>query len=763
MSVGTEPTWQVRPNTGSEGAILVWLDALASGRCPPKTFLRAIEEHFQGNRDGNWEVLSLLDQYYRLGKIDAEVFRTIKSSLQAAALGTGAAETADHTPSAASRSVTAPVAAPRGAAPRDTAPAPRDAAPLAPREAALRESALREAAPREAALRESALRESALREAALRESALRESAPREAALRESALRESALRDLAPREPAPRQAPPAAARPARREVAVGDVLRGRYRVRRVLGDGGMGTVFEASDEYRLDQPANGQRVAIKVLHAANSNREQALAELQLEFQNLQSLSHPNIVRVHEFDRDGDVAFFTMELLTGALLSRVLSARNSIALPRPQALAIIRDVGAALAYAHGRGVVHGDVNPQNIFITNEGELRVLDFGAASKLAPVATPGYASCQVLEGQRPDARDDLFAFACVVYVLLTGHHPFPMRSAIQARSQRLKPARPAELTHAQWKVLREGLRWDRNDRPADIQEWLDRFDLRAAAPRTPPLPALLKTPPQRPRRTMRTVAALVMLALLAAAGYWAATNRDAFDRGVTALNTQLQAALAGATALVKNDNPPAPAPPDAAELPPATPADITPMPEAAQTPPAAHAPAHAPTAAHTPAALAQPAAHAPPPATHIPPAAARVNPAPERPSAAAVAATGNPASHPALSSSVRIELAADTVDVLPGEPTAQVAVRRKGSLRGDAIFSWWTESGTAKPGKDFTAVVPHVEHIADGSNGVTLSIPVSDAPRTRQKSFYVVIDRAEAGPALGARTLTMVTLQTPD
>ncbi len=747
MSVGTEPTWQVRPNTGSEGAILVWLDALASGRCPPKTFLRAIEEHFQGNRDGNWEVLSLLDQYYRLGKIDAEVFRTIKSSLQAAALGTGAAETADHTPSAASRSVTAPVAAPRGAAPRDTAPAPRDTA-------ILRDTGPRDAAP--LAAREAALRESAQREAALRESALRDLAPREPAPREPAPREPA-----PREPAPRQAPPAAARPARREVAVGDVLRGRYRVRRVLGDGGMGTVFEASDEYRLDQPANGQRVAIKVLHAANSNREQALAELQLEFQNLQSLSHPNIVRVHEFDRDGDVAFFTMELLTGALLSRVLSARNSIALPRPQALAIIRDVGAALAYAHGRGVVHGDVNPQNIFITNEGELRVLDFGAASKLAPVATPGYASCQVLEGQRPDARDDLFAFACVVYVLLTGQHPFPMRSAIQARSQRLKPARPAELTHAQWKVLREGLRWDRNDRPADIQEWLDRFDLRAAAPRTPPLAALLKTPPQRPRRTLRTVAALVMLALLAAAGYWAATNRDAFDRGVTALNTQLQAALAGATALVKNDNPPVPAPvpPDAAKQPAATPADITPMPEAAQTPPAAHAP----TAAHTPAALAQPAAHAPPPATHVPPAAAHENPAPARPSAAAAAATGNPASHPALSSSVRIELAADTVDVLPGEPTAQVAVRRKGSVRGDAIFTWWTESGTAKPGKDFTAVVPHVEHIADGSNGVTLSIPVSDAPRTRQKSFYVVIDQAEAGPALGARTLTMVTLQTPD
>ena len=90
--------------------------------------------------------------------------------------------------------------------------------------------------------------------------------------------------------------------------------------------------------------------------------------------------PNIVRVHEFDRDGGVAFFTMELLSGALLSRVLNARGAVALPRPEALAVIRDIGAALVHAHSRGVVHGDVNPQNIFITNEGDLRVLDFGAA-----------------------------------------------------------------------------------------------------------------------------------------------------------------------------------------------------------------------------------------------------------------------------------------------------------------------------------------------------------------------------------------------
>ena len=104
--------------------------------------------------------------------------------------------------------------------------------------------------------------------------------------------------------------------------------------------------------------------------------------------------------------------------------------------------------------------------------------------------------------------------------------------------------------------------------------------------------------------------------------------------------------------------------------------------------------------------------------------------------------------------------MAADTVEVQPAETTAHVIVRRRGNIRGNATFTWWTESGTAKPGQDFAAVTPRVEQIEDGSGGVNLSIPVTGMPRTQPKSFYVVIDHADGGAALGERTLTMVTLQ---
>ena len=107
-----------------------------------------------------------------------------------------------------------------------------------------------------------------------------------------------------------------------------------------------------------------------------------------------------------------------------------------------------------------------------------------------------------------------------------------------------------------------------------------------------------------------------------------------------------------------------------------------------------------------------------------------------------------------------RIELAADSVDVPLTDPAARVIVRRRGSLHGDATFTWWTESGTAKPGQDFMAVAPHQEVIEDGKNAVSLFIPVvNDATRQQPKSFYVVINDPGEGVSLGARTLSMVTI----
>jgi len=753
MSAVNQPVGWQPPRMGGEHATREWLDALSNGSCDQNTFLHAMQQQLRSDPDGSWEVLSLLDQYYRRGKIKAEAFLAIKSRLEGVALGANE-DTAAGTEPPASAVVTAPVTP---AHETIRAPAP------GPATASVRASVPLPAAP------------------------VPVSAPVRGPAPASAATPAPVRAAPTSARAPVSAPigvraaDVGARAATRDLAPDDVLRGRYRILRVLGQGGMGTVFEAIDEYRLDLATDDQRLAIKVLHTAVTMRAELLVELRREFQHLQLLSHPNIVRVHEFDRDGDLAFFTMELLSGRLLSRVLSARHAVPLERPHAAAIIYDVGAALAYAHSRGVVHGDINPQNIFITGDGEVRVLDFGASHKMlradlnpddelqrTPVATLGYASCQVLEGNHPDARDDLFAFACVVYLLLTGRHPFAQRSAIEARTHRLKPKRPSGLKSHQWRALLAGLHWERERRPSDIQEWLRRLDLHGAARRLPTLSVLLRTPPPRQHKYVWGAAVIAAIALIVGTGYWATTARVAPDQGATTwqdgIKSAVESSAAFITNLVNKMRPNADNPQDEDKV---AAGDTAPPPGAAQVPgSAAGSPAitqlapptgPAATAASSKSSVPQSSAsHAAHAKAIAPTPAARVTAA-----APPISDKPIPAGKPWPS---RIELATDTIDVPPGEPSAQIAVSRKGSLRGDVSFSWWTESGTAKPGLDFAAVSPRIEHIADRSKGVILTVPLTSSVRSRPKSFYVVIDQPGGDDAvLGARTLTMVTLQPPD
>ena len=552
-----------------------------------------------------------------------------------------------------------------------------------------------------------------------------------------------------------------------EPKPGRVLRRRYRIEAVIGQGGMGTVFQVLDEFRLETPGT-QRLAIKVLHPAVAKRAELLAELRREFQSLQMLSHPKIIRVFDFDRDGASVFFTMELLTGAPLSRILQARKLLPLERPHALALIRDVGAALSYAHSRGVLHGDLNLQNIFITGSGELRVMSFGASHKARqaaqapdpemtlPFSASNYASCQVLEGERADARDDVFSLACIAYLLLSGSHPFPKRTAIEAREAKFRIRRPANVSGRQWQALRSALRWERENRPDDAQRWLSELELGRAAKKLPPPNDLLEPPSVKEPTSWLGAAIAVGIAALLFAVYWLVSHRDTLPS-------------IDSTASIRTPANPAPSVSSPPALPPAAPQTTAPQAAAPQTaaPRGATAPATSASSdrAKTSAAAVPTSAPISAPASHKVPvttvAATPVTTAAATPATAAAPAAALAAKVTAGTS--KIELAADTVDVPAGQPSAQVTVHRKGNLRGETRFTWWTESGTAKPGADFSAVAPQLAYVADGKSTVSLSIPLSIAPHAQSKSFYVVIDQSEGGAPLGARTLTMVTLQPSD
>jgi hypothetical protein len=287
------------------------------------------------------------------------------------------------------------------------------------------------------------------------------------------------------------------------------------------------------------------------------------------------------------------------------------------------------------------------------------------------------------------------------------------------------------------------------------VQRWLKDLELGAAAKKLAPLNDLLELPAARKSLPWRALGIAAGVALLLFAAYWAVNHR--------AMLPSLDS-----TASIRTPVSPAqPAAENAAPLS-VTPAQTSaPSATSAKTPPPPLDRAKPPSVAAAP-----PAASKSPPTSHEAPISQPTSHQAQAPVAAAATPSGGAAPAPSSAAALaarapagasKMELTADTVEVPTGQPSAQITVHRKGSLRGETSFKWWTESGTAKPGADFSAVMPRLAYVADGKSNVSLSIPVSNAPRAQAKSFYVVIDNSDDGSTVAGRTLTMVTLLPSD
>ncbi|MEX0735022.1 MAG: protein kinase [Steroidobacteraceae bacterium] len=286
------------------------------------------------------------------------------------------------------------------------------------------------------------------------------------------------------------------------VDFGTVLRERYILEQQLGNGGTAMIFRANDLRRDAATAQGSRVAIKLLRPESRGRPQDVARLQREFRQTQALSHPNIVRFHDLDCDRGIWFIVMELLDGETLGQRLRRAAPQPMPMDETIRIATETADALAYAHEHGVTHGDVKPDNVFVTATGAVRVLDFGVSPEspsqasaenrpltdsVVAAATRAYASPQVLAGERPEPRDDVFSLACVIYEMLAGRHPYGRRGADVAQASGMTIETPPSLTEAQWAALASGLAWNWELRPG-IRDLLGA--LRAPAPLPAPVPA---------------------------------------------------------------------------------------------------------------------------------------------------------------------------------------------------------------------------------------------------------------------------------
>ncbi len=268
---------------------------------------------------------------------------------------------------------------------------------------------------------------------------------------------------------------------------GYMLKDRFKLGVKLGQGGMGAVFRATDQRKVETGHHDPSVAIKVITGDFARDSRAFIALQRETDKSQTLAHPNIITVYDFDRHDSIFFMTMESLTGTTLDGYIE-NNAGA--KPEVIAYINDLANAIAYAHKRNIVHSDLKPANIFITNDNTLKVLDFGIARAYSSIEgqpakadpdeisglTPTYASYEMFEQQPTHPADDVYALGLIAYEMLTGKHPFDRKSAPRAWSQKLKPQRIKGIPAYQWQAIAKALEFKREDRWEDAEQFRRKF-----------------------------------------------------------------------------------------------------------------------------------------------------------------------------------------------------------------------------------------------------------------------------------------------
>jgi hypothetical protein len=281
---------------------------------------------------------------------------------------------------------------------------------------------------------------------------------------------------------------------------GVCIRHRYVLERLIGSGGMGQVWKAKDLRKEQAHDPNLFVAIKLLNSDFEADPDAFVSLQRESTKAQELAHPNVITVFDFDMDDDGsgrAFMSMELLEGETLDAPIG-RHPAGMTRVEALPLIIGMAKGLEYAHKKGIVHSDLKPGNVFVTESGVPKVLDFGIARAAEAIGverkedsfdagtlgglTLKYASPEMIERLEPHFADDVYALGLIAYQLLTGRYPFRQGKATDARDDGARPARIRTIRRYEWRAIARALEFDRSKRWQNAGEFLRAYEGKSAA-----------------------------------------------------------------------------------------------------------------------------------------------------------------------------------------------------------------------------------------------------------------------------------------
>jgi len=280
--------------------------------------------------------------------------------------------------------------------------------------------------------------------------------------------------------------------------------GHYEVVSSLGAGGMGEVYRARDTKL------GREVAIKLLLEEVSQNAERLARFEREARVLASLNHPNIASLHAFEQEGDTNFLVMELVEGETLAERIKRG---AIPIEEALPLFLQIAEGLEAAHEKGVIHRDLKPANIKVTDDGQVKILDFGLAKAMAPevdasdpaisqsptltlaatqrgeiLGTAAYMSPEQARGKAVDKRTDVWAFGVCLYEALAGQRLFEGEDAMDTVGAVLRDVPswdplPSGVPRRLRELLERCLRKDPRHRLRDIGDALLEIETAIEAP----------------------------------------------------------------------------------------------------------------------------------------------------------------------------------------------------------------------------------------------------------------------------------------
>jgi serine/threonine protein kinase len=272
--------------------------------------------------------------------------------------------------------------------------------------------------------------------------------------------------------------------------LGSIIKGRYRLDKHLGYGGIGQVFSATDLEVARSGLKNSHVTLKMIAVDLKHEPQARAAIQSVIANTKTLRHANIVSVYGVEHDNDRLFVIMEPLSGTWLGDQIRLVRKVGIVQSVAWPIIEGIANGLAHAHNNNIVHSDLSPYSIFVTEDGTPKIMGFGmihalptsneAMDLLDTMTLRAYSEAYTADTwathATPHPSDDLYPLGTIAYEMLTGTHPFNRNSLTSARQKNLKYEPVAGLNRRASKLIAHCLSFERAERPKNAARFVKRM-----------------------------------------------------------------------------------------------------------------------------------------------------------------------------------------------------------------------------------------------------------------------------------------------